>query len=636
MLNVPIFSSSMDTSREIVYNPPMEIIEKSNLESLRKYMGLKSIKDLYDFADQHISEFYDRLPQHLGIEFFEKYKKISESLNGKEHTKWYIGGKINIAYNCVERYKESKAVAIRWEDESGTSGSMTYAEMDRKVGKLSGGLVKLGIKPGDRVGIYMPMNPEAILAMYAIMRINAIAVPMFSGYGRDSVQIRVRDAGIKYIFTVDSYARKGKSIPMASTIRDIEGITLITHGSPGNGDINFSSLMEDGNYTESARSSSEDPAIMLYTSGTTGKPKGTVHVHGGSFINLVKEVHYYVDFKKDDTIFWITDLGWMMGPWEIMGANALGGTLFLYSGAVDFPNDERVWDMIERNGITILGLSPTFVRTMKAHGISRPFKGIRAFGSTGEPWDPEAWLYLFNVLGEKKVPICNVSGGTDIIGCFLASTPVTPLKVACLYRGLGMGITVKDQDGKDVYNHVGYLCAKEHLPSMTRGIWGDSEKYISAYWSHFPGTWFHGDWAMMEKDGYFYLFGRSDDVIKTAGKRIGPAEIEGVADMVKGVTESAAVGIPDPVKGETIVIFYTGLAGNDIGIRKEIEKSIGNSFTPKYVIHVETLPKTKNGKIMRRIIKSAFLGENPGDITGLEDPSIINKIEQIGKSLIKN
>ncbi len=626
----------MEYSRDTVYKPSPETVAKSNLESLRKFMGKNSIQELYDYADAHMGEFYERLVGHLGIDFFENFTRITDTGKGKENTTWYIGGKINIAYNCVERHKNDQTLAMKWEDEHGTIGSMTYSDMDQKVGKFAGSLTDLGIKNGDRVGIYMPMIPEAIIGMYAIMRINAIAVPMFSGYGKESVEIRIKDSGIKYVMTVESYKRKGKEIPMASLIRDINGINLITLGNDIGNDMDFRKLMADGKYTHSVKSSSEDPAIMLYTSGTTGKPKGTVHVHGGSFINIVKEVHYYTDFKKSDTIFWITDLGWMMGPWEIMGAHSIGGSLFLYSGAVDFPNDERVWDMVERNGITILGLSPTFVRTMKAHGIRRPFKGIKAFASTGEPWDPESWLYLFNVLGEGKIPICNVSGGTDIIGCFLASTPVTPLKVACLYRGLGMGITVKDNDGNDIYDQVGYLCAKEHLPSMTRGIWGDHEKYISTYWSRFPGTWFHGDWALMDRDGYFYLYGRSDDVIKTAGKRIGPAEVEGVADRVEGVIESAAIGIPDQVKGEVIVVFYTGIEGIETQIRKEVENSIGKSFSPKHVIHIGTLPKTRNGKIMRRIVKSAFMGENPGDITGLDDPGIIELIRVMGEKARQN
>ncbi len=621
----------MDAHGETVFFPDEDTINNSNINSLKNFIGLRTIEELYAFSDNHIEQFYDNVVKHMGIWFSKPYTTIRDKSGGKEFSKWFINGEINITFNCVERYRKSNHAAIKCAYEDGTLETMSYGQLDNLTGKLAGALSGLGIEKGDRVGIYMPMIPEAIVSLYAIMRIGAIAVPMFSGYGKDAVETRAKDGGIRYIFTVESYRRKGKDIPMAENIEGIQGTDLIILNQGSSKGMDFKKLLEKGDYKHSISTGSEDGAIMLYTSGTTGKPKGTIHVHGGTFVNIVKEVKYYLDFKEEDTIFWISDLGWMMGPWEIIGANALGGTLFMYPGAVDYPHKEKVWDLVDNYGITILGISPTFARTMKFNEVKRPFKNLKAFGSTGEPWDTDSWEYVFRQWGRGKVPICNISGGTDILGCFLASTPVTPLKPKCLYKGLGMGITVFDSSGREVYDEIGYLVSKEHLPSMTRGVWNNEERYISSYWSQFPGCWSQGDWAMQTRDGYFFLYGRTDDIIKTSGKRIGPGEIEDAADKVEGVVESAAIGVPHKKKGEAIIIFYKGTDDQQIRdmIRKAVEKSQGKSFSPEKIYRVEELPKTRNGKIMRRILKAAYLGQNPGDITGLEDASILESINKL-------
>lgn len=621
----------MDTGSQVVFHPDQETMKNSNINLLREFIGLSSINELYEFSDHHMDQFYDYVVKHTGIWFSKPYSRVRDSSRGKEFSGWFVDGEINVTFNCVERYKKSNKPAIKCVYEDGVLRIITYSELDNFTGKLAGSMRELGIKKGDRVGIFMPMVPEAIFSLYAIMRIGAIAVPMFSGYGREAVETRVRDAGINYIFTVESYSRKGRQIHMAKNVEGMNDTTLVILDRMETEGLDFYELLKKGTYIESEKTGSEDAAIMLYTSGTTGKPKGTVHVHGGSFINIVKEVKYYMNFKEEDTIFWITDLGWMMGPWEILGANALGGTLFLYPGAVDFPSNEKVWDLVEKHGITILGLSPTFARTMKYKNIKRPFSGLKAFGSTGEPWDEDSWNYVFHTWGRGKIPICNVSGGTDIIGCFLASTPITPLKPKCLFKGLGMGVTVLDPSGKEIFNKIGYLVSRDHLPSMTRGIWKNEERYTSSYWSQFPGYWSQGDWAMQDRDGYFFLYGRADDIIKTSGKRIGPGEVEDSADRVPGVVESAAIGVPHEKKGEAIIIFYRGEDTEEVRskIRLEIEKSQGKSFSPEKIICVEDLPKTRNGKIMRRVVKAAYTGNDPGDVTGLEDPTIIDKIREL-------
>ncbi len=619
--------------QEFAYVPAKETVENTNIFGLARKLGFTDLHDLYDFADSKPEEFWPKVIEDTGIEFFSPFSKVKESRGGVEFTKWFVGGLINAEYNCVEKHRQSGSIAIKWEIEGGKHGTISYRELDQRVGKLAGSLQNLGVKKGDRVGIYMPLCTEAIIAFYSIMRVGAVVVPIFSGYAEEAVRKRVEDAGIEFLFTYSSYSRKGKTVDMLSTVSRIHGLRLISAG-PAIGDVaadSFDLLVKNGIYVQSLKTESEDPFIMLYTSGTTGKPKGTIHVHGGSFINIVKEVRYYMDARQEDTVFWITDLGWMMGPWYILGTHALGGSVFLYDGAVDYPSKDRIPDMIARHGISILGLSPTYVRMLKHSAYSRSFDGVRVFGSTGEPWDEEAWNYLFRDLGSGVTPISNISGGTDIIGCFLASTPATSLYPRCLYRGLGMNASVFNEAGIAVYDEVGYLVAKDACPSFTRGLWGQEEKYVETYWSRFKDTWFHGDWAMMSKDGYFYLFGRADDVIKVAGKRVGPNEVEDATMRVGGVRECACVGVPDDLKGEAIVIFYMGedFPDTKAAIRKEVEKSLGKSFSPKEVLNVTSLPRTRSGKIMRRLVKNAYLGLPYGDVSNLENPEALEEIHSL-------
>ncbi|MEM0155738.1 MAG: AMP-binding protein [Thermoplasmataceae archaeon] len=624
---------------EYVYNPDEETVRNTNLMKLAAKHNITSIKELYDRADNDPEWFWKAVIDDCNIEFTRPYIRVTDDSMGKMWTRWFPGGGINITRNCVEKYWQSENAAIAYETELGESGTISFSQLNDMTGKLAGSLKKIGVHGGDRVGIYMPLIKESVISLYAIMRMGAIAVPMFSGYGTEAVKSRVEDAGIKVLFTVSTTTRKGKEINIIEKVRTIDNLTLIVLNLKGESrnEYDFYDLISSGEYIKSVDTESEDPAIMLYTSGTTGKPKGTVHVHGGSLINIVKEVKYYMDFKAGDRLFWITDLGWMMGPWAIIGSNALGGTIFLYDGAVDYPDITRVWSLVEKNGITLLGLSPTYVRLLKHQGIKTPMTGIRVFGSTGEPWDEESWMWLFDRIGKARTPISNVSGGTDIIGCFLASTPAIPLKPRCLYRGLGMNVSVFNEAGLEIYNEVGFLVSKKHSPSMTRGIWKDPEKYKEAYWDKFGDSWSQGDWAEMDREGYFYLYGRSDEVIKVSGKRVGPNEIENIAMRAHGVIECAAAGIPDEIKGESICIFYQGIDSDEtrLLIRKNIEDGLGKSFSPKYIVHLYKLPKTRNGKIMRRILKKAFIGESSGDTSNLEDQAIIRDVSEKGNKMRK-
>ena len=620
----------MEIHSNFVYTPRDP--QNTKIMAFARKNGISDLRTLYDRADDDPEWFWRAVIDDVGISFKSPFTKLKDDSKGIPYTKWFVGGKVNIAYNCVEKFKESDTTAIKFESEEGEKRYISFQELDLVTGKLAGSLRDLGVKKGDRVGIYMPSNSDGVISFYSILRLGAVAVPVFSGYGIEAVQSRMKDAGAKFLFSQERYNRKGKQISTKSVLEELSDVELILSNGKLNGSLDFHRLISDGNYLSSVATDSEDPAIMLYTSGTTGKPKGTVHVHGGTLVNIAKEVKYYMDIGPNDSLFWVSDLGWMMGPWSIIGANVNGGSIFEYDGAVDYPDSHRLWNLLKNNNVTLLGLSPTLVRALRAKKTSGRLPNVRVFGSTGEPWDEESWMYLFNELGGGEVPIANISGGTDIIGCFLASTPAISLKPKCLYRGLGMNVSVYDENGKDVYDTVGNLVSKAHCPSMTRGIWHQDEKYIETYWSMFKNVWVQGDWAYMDRDGYFYLYGRSDDVIKVAGKRVGPNELEDIVMTVNGVTEAAVISIPDEVKGEAICVFFTGT--NDDGvisaISKKIENDMGKSFLPRFVIWLPALPKTKNGKIMRRLVKRAFMRMDYQDTTNLDDLSIVDYTREIG------
>jgi acetyl-CoA synthetase len=387
----------------------------------------------------------------------------------------------------------------------------------------------------------------------------------------------------------------------------------------------------------SVRTDANDPYMLIYTSGTTGKPKGAVHVHGGFPLKSAVDLAHCFDLQRGDTLFWFTDMGWMMGPWAVAGALLLGATLVIYEGTPDHPGPDRLWDLVERHGITHLGISPTAVRALMAHG-SEPVaahdrSSVRVLGSTGEPWNPDPWWWLFRTVGEERVPIINYSGGTEISGGILGCTTITPI-APCSFAGPcpGMAADVVDGDGLPVRGEVGELAIRQPWPGMTQGFWHDPDRYLEAYWSRQPGTWIHGDWARIDADGFWYISGRSDDTIKVAGKRIGPAEVESAAVAHPWVVEALAVGVPDEVKGESIVVFAVVRASAEpsddlaTAIGQTVVDGLGKSFKPAAVHIVPALPKTRNGKILRRVARAAYLGVDPGDVSALEDAATLEPI----------
>ena len=382
---------------------------------------------------------------------------------------------------------------------------------------------------------------------------------------------------------------------------------------------------------------SEHPYLLTYTSGTTGQPKGVLHVQGGFLVSITREVAYQADASPGDVIHFVTDMGWIMGPWEVVGGMALGCTVVFAEGAPDWPAADRVWGLVEREGVSVLGLSPTLVRALVPHGAElverHDLSSLRVLVTTGEPWNPEPYRWLFEHVGGGRCPIINCSGGTEVGACFLSPTPAVPIK-ECSLGGpaLGMAMDVVDSEGRPVRGEVGELVCRKPFPGMTRGFWGDPERYLDTYWRRLPGVWVHGDWAFVDEDGFWFLQGRSDDTLNIAGKRLGPAELESAVVAHPLVAEAAAVGVPHEVKGEVAWVFCALVPGAEPSdelaaeLRSLAAAELGKAFAPERVLFVSALPKTRSAKIVRRAVRAKAMGSDPGDLSSLENPETLDEI----------
>jgi acetyl-CoA synthetase len=638
---------------DFVWEPTPDYIDNANVTRLMRAHGIDDYRALIKHSQDDVEWFWGAAVQDLGIEFFEPYEAILDASEGPQFPKWFVGGRVNLAHNCVNRHVPARAnaPAIVWEGEDGATRTLTYSDLAAAVARAANGLSHLGIGEGDAVGVFMPMVPEAVVAAYACASIGAIYLPIFSGFGAPAIAARLEDARARVLITADGFWRRGQKVPMKATadeaVASVPGLEKVVvyqrfgDGAPmGPRDISWEDAFEPMPSERAAASlDSEAPLMIAYTSGTTGKPKGSVHVHGGFLVKVASEAAYQTDVKPDDLLYWVTDMGWIMGPWEMVGTHSAGAAVFMYEGAPNHPAPDRLWEMCERHGVTILGISPTLVRALmpageepvRAHDLSR----LRILASTGEPWNPEPYRWFSDVVGGGRCPIINISGGTEIGACFLGQAPVIATKSCSLGApSLGMAIDVYDSDGRPVRGEVGELVCTKPWPAMTRGFWGSRDRYLATYWSRWPGVWVHGDWASIDEDGYWFLHGRSDDTLNIAGKRIGPAEFESAAVEHQAVVECAAVGVPDEIKGETVWCFCILRPGIDptdelrAEIKKAVAAELGKAFTPAEVRFVEELPKTRSAKILRRAIRAKVLGEDPGDMSSLENPSALEAIEK--------
>jgi acetyl-CoA synthetase len=641
---------------EIVWSPSEDYVERANVTRLMREIGSPSYEDLVARSQDDIAWFWDAVVRDLGLEFYEPYQTVLDASGGIPWAKWFVGGRINLAHNCVDRWAERTPdkTAVLWEGEEGTVRRVSYAQLQEMANRLAGGLRSLGVGVGDTVGIFMPMAPETVAATLACAKLGAIYLPIFSGYAADAVAKRAQDAATKVLITADGTLRRGKLVPMKETADEaalmcpsIEHVVVWsrlgrddlswTHGR----DVRWEELLaSQPTDFRNERLDPEHPLFIAYTSGTTGRPKGSVHVHGGLLVKIASEVAYQADLHQDEILFWVTDLGWIMGPWEIIGAGALGATVFLFDGAPNHPAPDRLWDMVERHRITTLGISPTLIRALipggDSHVRSHDLSSLRILGSTGEPWNPEPYMWFLREVGGGRCPIINISGGTEVGACFLSPLPITSLK-PCTLRGpaLGMAIDVWGPDGRPVpRGEVGELVCTKPWPGMTRGIWKDPARYLETYWSRWPDVWVHGDWASIDEDGFWFLHGRSDDTLKIAGKRLGPAEVESALAEHPAVAESAAIGVPDEIKGEAIWCFVVTKPGHDRSdamgaeLARVVARHLGKAFTPSRIVFVDELPKTRSAKIVRRALRTIVEGADAGDLSSLENPAALQAIRE--------
>jgi len=644
-----------DFGGEIVWEPSQDYIENARLTEFMRRHDIVNFDHLMQRSTSEIAWFTSAVLDFLDIQFYRPYSQVVDLSRGIAWPKWCLDGQMNIVHNCLDKYMGTPTEnqpALIWEGEQGDTRTLSYAELYQQVNQTANGLRQLGLGKGDAIGIYMPMTPEIVVALLAIAKIGGIILPLFSGYGVEAVVTRLADADAKALFTADGFFRRGRPVVMKTTAdqaasrvptlkhiivsnradldvpmvpeRDIRWLDLIT-GQPA--------------LAETEKTSAEDILMVIYTSGTTGRPKGAVHTHCGFPVKAAQDMAFGMDLHPGQRIYWMTDMGWMMGPWLVFGALLLGSTFLIYDGAPDYPGPDRLWEIVERHKVTFLGVSPTLIRALIRYG-EEPFRShdlssLRFFGSTGEPWNPDPWMWLFEKVGRGKRPIINYSGGTEISGGIVSGNPILPLK-PCAFSAACPGIDadVFDEDGLPVRDQVGELVIKTPWIGMTRGFWKDPQRYEDTYWSRWPGVWLHGDFAAIDSDGLWYILGRSDDTIKIAGKRLGPAEIESILVGHPEVVEAAAIGVPDEIKGSQVVVFCVLEEGcvSCEELRQELNQmvvlALGKPLAPREIRFVSDLPKTRNAKVMRRMIRAAYLGMDPGDTSSLVNPEAVAEIRE--------
>ncbi len=664
---------TLDEVDEVVHRPSEEFVESTNVWQFMQAYDIDDYDELVERTTSDLDWFWGELPDYLGLEFYEDFDEVRDergarrapegasgaaaSRDGPQFTEWYPGAALNVAHNTVDRHARVDSgtrnhVACIWEGEDGEVRQQTYHDLHRQANRVANALTERGVGEGDTVGLYMPMVPEVQSILYGVFKVGAIAVPIFSGFGVDATATRIADSECSVLFTGDGFYRRGDEVTLKRTADEaVEQAGHVEHTIVYDrlgADIPWSEdrdewwddavATQDDDFETRAMDAS-DPCMLLYSSGTTGKPKGIVHTHAGTLVQPAKEIHFGFDRKPGDRFFWVSDIGWMMGPWTLVGNHAFGGTIVMYEGAPDHPEPDRFWGMIDRHGVTQFGISPTAIRALRKYGDEwlegHDLSSLRLLGSTGEPWDPESWLWFYEHVGGGDTPIINISGGTEVFGCFLMPMPIQSLKPCTLGGpGLGMDIDVVDEDGNSVRDEHerGYLVARSSNPAMTKSLWSGDERYLAEYWSRFEDVWNHGDWAQVDEDGFWFLHGRADDAINVAGRKVGPAEVEGALIDHDAVNQAAAVGVPDDTTGEAVVayvILEDGVSPSEdlrAGLREQVGAELGKPFRPREVLFVDEFPKTQSGKIVRRAIEGAYTGEDVGDRSSIENPEAIEAL----------
>ena len=631
-------------SKEIIWQPSKEQIENSKLTKFIQYCKLKNYDELEKKSFSDPGWLWDNVIKFSDLKFYKPYSKILDESKGTPWTRWCIGGKTNIVLNCIDRHKDKeffKNTFIFAEREDGKESSITYEEFDKQISKVGNTLKINGFKKGDVIALYMPQFIETYIAYFAILKIGCVVLPLFSGYGSKAVIERLKIAKAKGIFTVEKTFRKAKEIRMFDQIKNeldqvisLEKIFLLGK-EKGKKIFNWENFQNVSDNLKTEETDAEDPAIIHFTSGTTGKPKGCVYTHIGLVAKMSFDEGVLADFKQTDIHLCMADMGWMVGSKSATIAAAHGAQMVIAEGVPDFPDEVRFWKLIEKYKVSWTELSPALIRAQMIKD-EKLFKdldlsSLRMICTGGEPWTEKPWKWLFQVIGKSKVPIMNSAGGTEVSGSILHCCLHRPFKVGSFNAPIpGMSADILNLDGKKVStNEMGELVMRKSSIGLTKSLWNDDKRYIDNYWSVIKDYWVHGDLASRDADGHWYLHGRSDDTIKVSGKRIGPSELESVIVKSGKAKEVAAVGIPDANKGSKIILSIVPAENND---QKEsffedlVIKDLGKSFKPDKVIFVKDLPKTRNMKIMRRVIKSCLANQDPGDLSTLLNPESVEEI----------
>ena len=616
--------------------------------------------ELYERAKRDRLAFWAE--QALTLDWLAPWTSVLEW--NPPHAKWFLGGKLNVAANCLDRHLESarrNKAAIIWEGEPGDRRVLTYWELAREVGRCANALKALGVKRGDRVAIYLPMVPEAAIAMLACARIGAIHSVVFGGFSAESLRDRINDASAVALITADGGYRRGQVLPLKrfadealAACPSVRHVLVVRRRPGSDGDESWTTMQEGRDHwwhrlldaaspqCEPEAMDAEDLLFILYTSGTTGKPKGIVHTTGGYLTHVAATTRYVFDLKDDD-VFWCTaDVGWVTGhSYVVYGPLANGATVLMYEGAPDWPERDRFWSLIARHGVTVFYTAPTAIRAFMKWGPDLPARHdlstLRLLGSVGEPINPEAWMWYHEHIGHRRCPIVDTWWQTETGGIMITPLPgvITTKPGSATVPFPGVSAELVDAAGTPVMQGGGFLTIPDPWPGMLRTVYGDDQRYRETYWSRFPGRYFAGDGAKLDEHGYWWLLGRVDDVLNVAGHRIGTMEVESALVDHPAVAEAAVVGKVHELKGHALAAFVTLKEGNHAtpalkdDLKDHVAKKIGAIARPDDILFSADLPKTRSGKIMRRLLKDIAEGRALGDTTTLADPNVVSRLKEM-------
>ncbi len=636
-------------SNDVVWEPYGYYRTHSNIARFMDDYGYDSYDDLRPESEAELARFWGAVMEDVGIVWAEEYDEVLDTSDGIAYADWFVGGKLNATETLLDKWvkRTPEKPAYVWENEAGDRAQITYAELDERTNQLANAFRDLGVEPGDAVGIVSPLNPKAFVAALACLRIGAVQTHIFAGYGTGAIRDRLTDAEAKVVVTADGYRREGSHVDLhekvCEAVADISALeyvltyenTGVDRGQAPVTEREWAHLVaEYSTEAETTIVDAEHPAVIAYSSGTTGKPKGTIHPHTSILATGTKQVTYQYDLRQDDTFLWVTDFGWIVVPsWLIGGAQAIGATTVLVEGSPMAPDENRLWDLVERHGVNMFGISPTGVRMLRRHNDSpretHDLSTLRTIGSTGEPWDEETWNWYFESVGGGHLPVVNESGGTETCGGLLGVTPLTPIKPGTLW-GPAPGVPANVYDEAGEPTDEGYLVVEGPVPGMTRSLTDGDERYETEYWRDYDDAWNHNDWVEIDEEGFWFIRGRADDTMNISGRRITAPTIEAVIEEHDIVTDSAVVSVPHDVKGEVPVAFVTTDVESDErklseAINGLISDELGPMFRLQALYVVPALPRTQTGKLPRGLIESVYLGESPGDTSTLEHGDVLTR-----------